>query len=512
MGYVQMGELAYHIAEQSNGERTVDQIARAVSEALGRPVGVGDVRALIHTVLVPRGVVTVAGEGDPVDDVPAPGDDGPAPDVGVMPDPAPRPARAQRRGGAAGERARGVGGPAWVVGATRLEAVAAILMWLFWPPVVLVLVGCSAATLTWLFFVHGLAAGVMELLALPVLLPVALLLALLAIPLQALGPMVALYGAGARIERLRITPSLPRPSIGLDVTDDYGLSRWARLTVDAGGVYLQVVASLLLGVAGMLTGTEFLFVSATLLVLNGLRLLLPFGRPGADRMLADLLLVPEPLRYAEHALDRLLPRDRASALPPLKRWGRITIWAYLLVTVLVLAVVGLAVLRAAPIIVATTLMALVIHLADMTEALGARDVAGALGGLFQAVVLAVTSFVLAVAVVAGACKLVMALAAWGRSSPRGRLITTAGAALTAVLLVLFWVPIPRFGVTAGGAPPALLGTAFRPLSPISRGAIPDLFLGTAVVEEAAAPAGVTPSVTTDVGTGLGAPAPSPGPR
>ena len=84
----------------------------------------------------------------------------------------------------------------------------------------------------------------------------------------------------------------------------------------------------------------------------------------------------------------------------------------------------------------------------------------------------------------------------------------AGAAL---LLVLFWVPVPRFGVSADSGPRSLLGTAFRPLSPISRGAIPDLFLGTAVVEEVAAPAGVTPSVTTDVGTGLRAPAPSPGP-
>jgi hypothetical protein len=50
-----------------------------------------------------------------------------------------------------------------------------------------------------------------------------------------------------------------------------------------------------------------------------------------------------------------------------------------------------------------------------------------------------------------------------------------------------------------------------PLTPISRGAIPDLFLGTAAVEEAVMPPGAAPSVTTDVGGGPPGPAPSPGP-
>src|SRR3954447_2244643 len=57
-GYIPMGELAYRVAEQANGEQTVAEIALAVSAVLGREVTAGDVRALITMVLIPRGVVS----------------------------------------------------------------------------------------------------------------------------------------------------------------------------------------------------------------------------------------------------------------------------------------------------------------------------------------------------------------------------------------------------------------------------------------------------------------------
>src|SRR5205807_7081334 len=127
----------------------------------------------------------------------------------------------------------------------------------------------------------------------------------------------------------------------------------------------------------------FLFVSVTLLTLNVLRLLLPFGRAGADRLLADLLLVPEPLLYAEQALERVTPGNPAFArmLPPLKRWGWVTIGLYLLATVVVLIVVGLTALGAAPTVLATTVAALVAHISDTLGAIGERDIVGFFWGL-----------------------------------------------------------------------------------------------------------------------------------
>ena len=73
---------------------------------------------------------------------------------------------------------------------------------------------------------------------------------MLAATVQGIGPMVALYSGGATIERMRISPSLRRPRFDVDVADDYGLSRWARLTVNVSGVYLQLVVALLLCILG----------------------------------------------------------------------------------------------------------------------------------------------------------------------------------------------------------------------------------------------------------------------
>lgn len=496
LGYVQMGELAYHVAEQANGEHTVEEIAAAVSAALQRPVGVADVHALIHTVLVPRGVVTAL-----------PGDTW-LPDEARPAEPPPRPGlRPAASRPPVHER---------VIGSAALERVAAVLMWLFWPPVTLVLAGLALAVLTWLFMMHGLAASVVDALAQPLLLLIALMLAgLLAGCLGPLGPLAALYSAGARIERLRVVLSLRQPRVVLDVTDDYGLSRWARLTVDVSAAYLQTVAALVFSFVAMAAGAEFLYLTVSLLALNALRLLLPFGRPGADRLLADLLLVPEPLRYAGQVLERWLPvrTGPARMLPPLKRWGWVAIWLYLLATAVVLAVVSLVVLRAAPTVVATILAALGAHISEAIGALGEREAVRFFGGLVRAGVLALLAFLLGVTAIVAVGRLVMAAIAWGQTSP-GRRFTVAGCAVAGALIVLlFWVPMPRLGASANRTPRSLLGTTYRPLSPIARGALPDLFGGPAVEEATSVQADEPPSVTNPVNAPPAAePVASPAPR
>jgi hypothetical protein len=505
LGYIQMGELAYHVAEHADGERTVGEIAHAVTLALGRPVSVNDVNALIHTVLVPRGVVETPGGYGPDGELAL---DDPA--HVLVPDGGP----SRQHGQARGQRGRtGAGYPAGagargaarerVIGPVVLERVAAILMWLYWPPVMLVVGGVGLGLLTWLLAFHGLAASMMDVLGQPLLLLLALLLALLAMGLQPLGPMVALYGAGAQIERLRITPSLRHPSIVLDVADDYGLSRWARLTVDVSGVYLQLVAALAFCLLGMLGGAEFLFLTVLALTLQIVRLLLPFGRPGADRLLADLLLVPEPLLYAEQSLERLAPGNRALArvLPPLKRWGWVSIGVYLAVTAVVVLVAGLTLLGAAPTVIATVLAALGLHVSDALGALRDRDMAGFATGLFQAIVLALTAFALVVVIVVGVGRLVAGVRGWSRAAGCRQPVVWVGACVAAVAVLVFWVPIPRSTATGTRSFRPLLGTPYRAISPISRGTISDVFAHTSDESTLTPASGEPPSVTTDIGSG-----------
>jgi hypothetical protein len=391
-------------------------------------------------------------------------------------------------------------------------------MWLFWPPVMLVVAGVGLAALAWLYTIHGLAPAVIQVLAEPVLLPIALILAFLGALAEGLGPMAALYSSGATLLRLRILPRLPAPTFALDVDNDYGFSRWSRLTVNAGGVYLLLVLALVLCLLGAVTGADFLFLTVALLTLTMVRLLLPFGRPGADRLLADLLLVPEPLTYARQALARRVPKlgIETRALPPLKRWGEVTILLYLLAVAWVLLYVGLALLWVTPTVLTTAAAALRAYLGGMLAAVGERDVLGLLGSSFKLGVLGLMCFVLAVGGIVAVCRFLLKGARWAGMTPRRRIVGAAGAALMAVLLALMWLPTNAFSASVRegrAAPRSVLGAAWASLTPYSRGALADLFeppfepesvaepvRGDAADGATVQPAG-SPVVNVNVGTG-----------
>src|SRR5262245_25922862 len=55
--FIQVTELLYRIAEQANGERTLDEIATGVTELTDWMVTAADVRQLIQTKLVPLGLI-----------------------------------------------------------------------------------------------------------------------------------------------------------------------------------------------------------------------------------------------------------------------------------------------------------------------------------------------------------------------------------------------------------------------------------------------------------------------
>src|SRR5437879_2722167 len=58
-GYIQVSELIYRVAEQSDGRRTPERIARRISKN-GMPVSSPTVEGLIAQLLVPRGLVVGA--------------------------------------------------------------------------------------------------------------------------------------------------------------------------------------------------------------------------------------------------------------------------------------------------------------------------------------------------------------------------------------------------------------------------------------------------------------------
>jgi putative peptide zinc metalloprotease protein len=59
-GYVQVTELLYRIAEQADGTHTLAEIAEIVSEKTGRSVSAENVRTLVGTQLLLKGLVAAA--------------------------------------------------------------------------------------------------------------------------------------------------------------------------------------------------------------------------------------------------------------------------------------------------------------------------------------------------------------------------------------------------------------------------------------------------------------------
>jgi hypothetical protein len=126
------------------------------------------------------------------------------------------------------------------------------------------------------------------------------------------------------------------------------------------------------------------------------------------------------------------------------------------------------------------------------------------------------AFLLAVVMIAAVGRLIVAGIAWGQASPGRRLTVGSCAVAGALIVLLFWVPIPRLGASASRTPRSLLGTTFRPLSSITRGTIGDLFVGPGIEEATSAQPGEVPFVTDPIGGDpnqpILEPAASPAPR
>src|SRR5581483_2972174 len=122
--------------------------------------------------------------------------------------------------------------------------------------------------------------------------------------------------------------------------DNYRLPRWARVRTDLGGFYFNLVFSLDVLGASLLTGSQYLLVFLLLTDLEILQQCLPFLRYDGYWTLADITGIPDLFTHMGAFWRRLLrrPGPRDAQLPPLKIWGRVTIAVYSLLTVPVLAI------------------------------------------------------------------------------------------------------------------------------------------------------------------------------
>src|SRR5438874_531842 len=294
---IQLAPLLYLIAELADGERTNEEIAAAVSEAIQRGVSADNVRQLVDERLRPLGVIAAA--------------DGSLPELQKA-DPL---LALKLRAALVPERA--------------VNAITKVFKPLFFGPVVLAVLAGLGALDVWLFAYHGIAQSLREVLYSPALLMMMLGLVVLSAAFHECGHATACAYGGARPGVMGAGLYIVWPAFYTDVTDAYRLGKGGRLRTDLGGVYFNVVFILATSGVYPLPGYYPFLIVIPFMHSEILHQFLPFIRLDGYYIVSDLTGVPDMFARIRPPLASLLPwRETDDRVAELKPWVRGAVTAY----------------------------------------------------------------------------------------------------------------------------------------------------------------------------------------
>ncbi len=319
---IQLTYLLHLVASQADGQRDFRAVGAAVTEEFGRKVSAGNVQFLVEKQLRPLGVLAAA--------------DGSSPEIEKT-DPL---LALKFRVALVPERAVGL--------------VTSIFKPLFLPPVMFLAIAALVALDVWLFFIHGIGAGVREAVYQPLLLVAFFGAVVLATVFHEIGHASACRYGGAKPGVLGAGIYVVWPVFYCDVTDAYRLGKAGRLRTDLGGVYFNGIFALITAGAYFLTSFEPLLLIILLQHFAVLQQLMPLLRLDGYYIMSDLTGVPDILTRIRPILRSLLPgRKAGKKVDELKPWVRVTVSAYVLTLIPVLLVALVLMLISAPRVFAT---------------------------------------------------------------------------------------------------------------------------------------------------------------
>jgi putative peptide zinc metalloprotease protein len=400
---VQLAPLLYTIAELADGQRTNEEIAAAVSEAIKRGVSADNVRQLVDERLRPLGVIASA--------------NGAEPELKKL-----DPMLALKLKAA-------------LVPERVVNAITTVFKPLFFPPVILAVLAGLVALDVWLFAYHGVAQSLREVLYSPALLMMMLGLVVLSAAFHECGHATACAYGGARPGVMGAGLYIVWPAFYTDVTDAYRLGKGGRLRTDLGGVYFNVIFILATAGAYAVTGYEPLLLIIPLQHFEIMHQFLPFIRLDGYYIVSDLTGVPDMFARIKPTLASLLPWKKASdRVTELKPWVRVAVTIYVLTVVpLLLFMFGLMVINT-PRILSTAYDSFFVQYHKVQHAFdGGSALTGAIG-IFQMLILLLP----ALGIVATFWMVLRRVfgAAWQRTeshpATRGALVLASGAAATVV--------------------------------------------------------------------------------
>src|SRR5438270_1589737 len=320
---VQMPRPLYQLAEQIDGESSLDEIAARFSHAIRRKVQPQDVQTLIDEQLRPLGIVARAPDAESVE-------------LGKV-----DPLLALKFRVA-------------VVPAGVVRSLTTIFRPLFLPPVVVLAVAAILGLDGWLFFVHGVTQSLRHLLYQPALMLMLIAGVIVATAFHEIGHATACRYGGAKPGVMGVGVYIVWPAFYTDITDAYRLGKWGRLRADLGGMYFNAIFALSVGAVYGATSFEPLLLLIGLQNFAIIQQALPLLRFDGYYILSDLTGVPDIFLRIRAVLASLIPgRPPDPRVAELKNRVRVAVSAYVLLIVAFLLVTVLALVINLPRILST---------------------------------------------------------------------------------------------------------------------------------------------------------------
>jgi putative peptide zinc metalloprotease protein len=426
---VQVGQLMYALLECIDGRRDGAQLARALSEQLGRRVGVEHVARLAQK-LAGQGLLAGTEHRAP---------------------PRRNPLLALRWKVL-------VTNPKWT---RRLTAPFAVMFrpWLMWPIMAAFLV------VFWFVLIHkGVAAATAQAFHRPGLLLLVFVLAVMSAGFHELGHAAACRYGGATPGGMGMGLYLVWPAFYTDVTDAYRLPRRDRLRVDLAGLYFNAAVAVITMAVWLVWRADALLLLVALQILQMVKQLSPVIRADGYHILSDATGVPDLYAHLGPTLRRLLPghRNEPSALTGRARlW--VTLWVLLVVPVLLALMLGAILLFPR---LATTAWESGRALAlAIPHQVGDGQIIDVLASLLQlvALLLPVVGSVLVIQrIVRGTAGRART---WSRNSPARRTIVVAAGLAALAAVAWAWWPSGQYQqvrATQGGTLTQLVSTVTAP--------------------------------------------------
>ena len=352
---LEVSPLLYLVAANLDGVSTLEEVAGRVGTAFGRPLSPASIAYLIEHKLQPLGIV----------------------DAGAGPAPQTAPLLALN------VRA-GVVPPGLVRSATDF------LRLLFVPPVVVAFLLALVGADGWLLVRHDLSSAADALLRQPALLLAVVALTLTAGLFHELGHAAASRYGGAQPGVIGAGIYLLWPVFFNDLNDSYRLTRRARLRCDLGGVYFNVVFTVVLAVAYRVTHAPPLIVAIAVQHLAIAQQFVPFVRLDGYYIVSDLAGVPDLFARIRPTVRGLLSRSRpVPALADLTPRARAIVTTWVVTTVPVLGVLTVLLLLRVPDLLAGAWDGLNVQGTVTLAAIRDGDLVGAALGLVQIAILGV---------------------------------------------------------------------------------------------------------------------------